>query len=128
MGFGMGDDMELDDAFEADDMHELDEGGGGAGPMIGTLDCGTTPQSVILVTKLIYGFGGPAGCSSPDETCDQEAFSDREISPMCDGQTKCVIHAMPQLLPKCIGRRSDFIHVEYECIKRKYIYKVYHES
>lgn len=85
----------------------------------GSLSCADRPGTTILITKLVYGNGGIYSCSSPDQNCDIVDYKDQEITPFCDGQVKCMVRTTGKLLPGC-SVTSNFVHIEYECINRKY--------
>lgn len=90
----------------------------------GSLSCTDRPGTTILITKLVYGNGGFYSCSSPDQKCDIVDYKDQEITPFCDGQVKCMVRTTGKLLPGC-SATSNFVHIEYECINRKYYLFVY---
>lgn len=90
----------------------------------GSLSCTDRPGTTILITKLVYGNGGIYSCSSPDQNCDIVDYKDQEITPFCDGQVKCMVRTTGKLLPGC-SVTSNFVHIEYECINRKYYLFVY---
>ncbi|KAK3097350.1 hypothetical protein FSP39_008914 [Pinctada imbricata] len=91
--------------------------------LVGHLTCIDRPQSLILVTKYIYGFGGFSKCAAPDAACDEEDFSDPLITPQCDGRPLCLVKVPARNLPKC-GTLSNFVHVEYECVYSWSLYNI----
>ncbi|XP_063402999.1 uncharacterized protein LOC134687015 isoform X2 [Mytilus trossulus] len=99
---------------------------GGGIPMSGSLSC-DKPNSKILVTRIIHGFGNFRACANSDQSCDKEMYSDTTIASQCDGQDSCFIHTFPEWLEKC-SMMSDFVHVEYECIFDTSLFDVCRET
>lgn len=88
---------------------------GGNSLMRGSLSCLNKPNTKILVTRIIQGYGNFRSCSNPDQSCDKEVYSDITIASQCDGRPSCFVQMYSTWLEKC-NVRSDFIHVEYECV------------
>ncbi|CAC5379667.1 unnamed protein product [Mytilus coruscus] len=97
-----------------------------SGPMSGSLSC-DKPNSKILVTRIIHGYGHFRACANSDQSCDKEMYSDTTIASQCDGKVSCFIQTFPEWLQKCY-MMSDFVHVEYECIFDTSLFDVCRET
>ena len=97
-----------------------EEGGLERSSMSGSLSCSTKPNTKVLVSRIIHGFGNFRGCANPDESCDKEVYTDTMIAAHCDGKVSCFVQTFPKWLEKC-SMMSDFVHVEYECVFGKHL-------
>lgn len=88
--------------------------------MTGSISCSDKPNTLILITKVINGDGGRfASCASPNEFCDDVVYSNSDVSRACDRRLRCMPRISPKFLRRC-GISSNFVHVEYECVDRKF--------